>query len=375
MASLCVEYLTLQCFDPNCPQQDLEIYVLSGQYGFLDYAYAYWSRHLEGTLADQQVPEAPQELLEAVSLFVELHWSSPDMEVSVPRFLKQRLKSLESADNFDKIAAAVQIARTRLLPSAGPIFSSDQVEVQFERVLIQIRGALERVLSSETDILWKDRFQQMYGSNYFKCPRVNCVWFYNGFPTKEKRDDHVQRHERAYFCSYSGCHVAELGCTTLKELQKHEAKYHGTMDFDGDDEDEFPEQLPEKVSFDCEICGAVFTRKHTLKNHTRIKHSDSSARTFLCSTCGKGFARKGDLKRHDDTAHSDASKFTCGGSLSDGTPWGCGREFNRGDILKRHWDSAKGKACLLPKKQEEEALQSSTATPQGQGTGTPSASQ
>ncbi|KAF2691375.1 hypothetical protein K458DRAFT_288604, partial [Lentithecium fluviatile CBS 122367] len=182
--------------------------------------------------------------------------------------------------------------------------------------------------------------------------RVNCVHFYNGFATQLERNEHVLLHERAYYCSFSGCHMSKFGHATLKELQKHEVDYHQTIGLDDDDE-EYPEIPPEKVTFDCELCDATFTRKHNLKNHIRLKHSGPNIESFLCPTCGRRFARHGDRTRHESTAHSKANKFICGGTLSNGTGWGCGRAFNRWDVLNRHWKSEKGKACILSKREQE----------------------
>jgi DNA-directed RNA polymerase subunit RPC12/RpoP len=362
---LCVGYLCFPCFDIANRQDAIQLYLSRGHYGLLDYAYAYWSRHLDKALSVQPTEDTINEMVESVSLFVDMYWNNLEVSVSVPRSLMNRLQPLQRAENFQNIASTVHQARQQLHVVTN--ISTDQQLLTLVRVLNQVRAAVEEEALSTSD---PEMFKQMYGTDVFKCPRVNCIRFYEGFPSRQERDEHVPKHERSYFCSFSGCHMATLGCATLKELQKHDADYHGTMTLNDDDED-FPEMPPEKTSFDCETCKATFTRKHNLKNHIRIKHTSTNVESFLCSTCGKKFARLGDRTRHESTAHSDAKKFICGGALSNGTPWGCGRVFNRGDVLSRHWKSEKGKACILPK-QEEEALQTSISTPVHQDLDTPS---
>jgi hypothetical protein len=58
--------------------------------------------------------------------------------------------------------------------------------------------------------------------------------------------------------------------------------------------------------------------------------------------------------------------------LKNGTPWGCGHDYTRADMLNRHWKSVKGKACVLPKQQEEEAeVASSSGSAQPSNASTP----
>lgn len=156
--------------------------------------------------------------------------------------------------------------------------------------------------------------------------------------------------------------MAILGCTTLRELHRHENEYHGSFNLD-DDEQEYPEMSPEKTSFQCTQCDAKFTRNNNLKIHMR-KHIAPNEKAFICPQCGKSFARLGDRTRHESTTHSSAKIFACGGTLQDGTPWGCGREFNRGDMLNRHWKSEKGKTCISAKQKEEadDAISTSRST-------------
>lgn len=294
-------------------------------------------------------------LAEAAGIFVDTHWIEGKTKTVVPKSVLDRLKPLETGPNFEKIASASYLARRQLHTSMKT--STEEQVLDLGQVMKMIRDCLE-VMSSTTEA--PEKFQQMYGSHVYKCPRLSCVHFYNGFATSRQRDDHVPKHERSYFCSFLGCPFATLGCATLKDLQKHETDFHGTISLD-DEDAEFPEMPPEKSSFDCDTCGATFTRKHNLKNHTRLKHSGPNIESFICTTCGKRFARQGDRTRHESTSHSSAKKFACGGVLKNGSPWGCGREFNRGDVLSRHWKSEKGRACIRPK-QEEEELETPTST-------------
>ena len=62
---------------------------------------------------------------------------------------------------------------------------------------------------------------EAYGTMLFKCPIISCTRFYQGFATRQQRDKHLRRHERAHKCTYEGCDYRELGFPTEVELRKH----------------------------------------------------------------------------------------------------------------------------------------------------------
>ena len=354
LALLCVGYLSLPGFDQDIHHSDIRALVFQGYYCFLEYAFAYWGRHVERTILSQKNngEEANCELAEAIEVFIDMHWIEPPNMIPTPKSILDTTRNLERRQNLSKIACAVHMTK-RQLHAVGKQSPEEQV-LSLHRTIERVRSALEECSLSlhNTDV-----FEEMYGLDVFRCPRLNCTRFYNGFPTRELRGEHVLKHERSFFCSFPGCHFAILGCSTLKELQKHENEAHGTLDMD--DDNDFPELPPQKTSFDCGKCDATFTRKHNLKIHMR-SHDAPNERKFVCATCGKGFARQGDRTRHQSTHHSEARTFTCGGKLKNGTSWGCGTTFNRADTLSRHYKSEKGRACKLPLEEEEAEIESST---------------
>jgi hypothetical protein len=348
LALLCISYLGFEGFDLSNDDIDLSDYVPSGYYGFMDYAYAYWSRHLDACLRLQQCKDTIADLSEVAEVFIDLHWTQPQTKTVIPKSFLARWELLKDNRNFDKLVLAGYVAHRQLIASTA--HAPNMQVLRLHSNLTEIRDCLE-VMGSPVNTT--EKLRSMYGKEIFKCPRVNCVRFYSGFGSKQQRDDHVPKHERSFFCSVPACAMALLGCVTLKELQKHETEYHGMIDLD-DDEGGYPEPLPEKVSFDCRQCGAKFTRNNNLKIHMR-SHYAPNEKKHVCPTCGKSFNRNGERTRHIATTHSNAKSFVCGGVLKDASSWGCGHYFTRGDMLKRHWKSAKGKACMLRKQQEEEA--------------------
>ncbi|KAF2848794.1 hypothetical protein T440DRAFT_490948 [Plenodomus tracheiphilus IPT5] len=331
LALLCIGYLSFEGFDHN-DDVDFAEFVPSGYYGFLDYAYAYWSYHLDACLRTRPSKDVVREISEAASVLIDMQWVDPPTRTKVAPSLLKRWSILEDNGNLDKLILAGYLAQRQL--RVFTMQSSNDQALRLHETVAEIRMEIERVSIGPGTM---PKFQLMYGTAIFKCSQVSCARFYNGFVSKQLRDEHVTKHERSFFCSFSGCAMTLLGFSTLKELYKHETDYHGTLSFDELDEPEYPE-LP--TSFDCNQCGAKFTRKHNLKIHMRT-HNAPNKKSFICSQCGKPFARLGDRTRHETITHSDAASFACGGLLKTGTPWGCNREFARRDDLKRHWKSCK----------------------------------
>jgi hypothetical protein len=286
LTSLCVGYLTFPGFEAHVEQSEIRDYLSLGYYGFTEYAYAYWSRHLEKTTSVQVSPDKLNELSEDVDVFVDMHWIEPQCKVPIPKSILERLKPLRQTRNFEKIASAAYTTRKKLNLSSK--FSRNDEVLDLGGAVEKIRLSLEEMVASTID---KEKIREMYGANIFKCPRLDCTRFYNGFSTKQLRDDHVPKHERTFFCSFPSCLTATFGYTTLKELQKHETDVHKYVDFEDDnDEGDFPKLPVQKPTFDCDQCNTKFTRKHNLTIHMRT-HNAPASKEFICSTCGKGFAR------------------------------------------------------------------------------------
>lgn len=349
MASLCVDYLNFPIFQSDLQTEDLDMSILKGDPGFVDYSIISWTQHVENTLLSHSSLTSPlSELEESLAVFFECHWREPTSNAAAEIFPLECVQKLKDEDVRFKCEKS--ILAWRAMCSKHDADSRTHAPNDLFKVLDRIRRMTEE-LADDTSLMPK--LQQYYGTKLYKCARVYCRWFHEGFNSARHLEYHKQKHERSHYCPEGGCYRATLGFVSKADLDKHIKDYHKF----GPSDDDFPEfdqgktkqtQLAgQKRPGDniCHICHKTFSKPSNLQTHLKI-HSKDRVR-FACSTCGKEFVRQTDLARHVST-HFRGKTFVCGGNLPSGESWGCGKTFDRRDGLNRHFNSAKGQNCFMP---------------------------
>jgi len=143
----------------------------------------------------------------------------------------------------------------------------------------------------------RKEFEELYGKRYYKCSRVRCDFFYEGFESKEAADNHANKHDRPYPCPVEGCAMVPFGFQTHKDKDRHVRNYHP------DESDQPPPfvhgqqegRATTEAKWLCDLCGKKFTRQSILKDH---KDAHFGERKHACETCGKKFTRSNDRNRH-----------------------------------------------------------------------------
>jgi hypothetical protein len=362
LSSLCIDYLNL----PGFYAQNIDELIFTGYYAFMDYAIAFWIRHLEAGIIGFEKDEdeiAENEIMrifsESLECFLDRHWASPKSSLPVSKRNSDRLQRFRDAPFYDTLEQAV-VSTRKQLTFYGKM-KKEEVALDLGDVLLKVRSALEAASSRPMNNTARNCFQQMYGTNLYKCSRFSCNYFSNGFSTREQRDQHMEKHDRPFQCTVEGCPTVIFGLTTAKELERHMKDTHGTV---ADQEQEFPAEndlappkelerpvrgLPpaprirERKVYGCTYCSKVFSRNYNLKSHLT---THNNVRPYDCSFCEKRFARLNDCNRHEDS-HTE-QRFTCKG---------CSKVFTRADSLKNHHKSKTGQQCILPTLPERDSEQ------------------
>ncbi|KAI0010504.1 hypothetical protein F4779DRAFT_577169 [Xylariaceae sp. FL0662B] len=344
LALATIGFLGFPEIDSARNKDDVENDVLEGRLALYDYASVCWPIHLQASFPCHDESENLPTLIETLEAFVDLHWSNTMTSLVVSKTLHDSLGPISQSESYEKIAQAVawstkQLSKRGQGPSAGEALDlwhfTSQLRAIFEN--------LDSLLTRDE----KERLQQHYGTKWFKCPRVNCFFYHEGFSTRNEREYHTSRHERPFMCIVDGCHMATFGCVTESSLKTHMFEYHGIDQLDDTD---FPEPKKPVVStskhdaiYACHLCPKKFTRQFNLNSHLRT-HNDE--KPFACPVCEERFTRKNDCLRHE-RGHGER-KFKCLGQLEDGTSWGCKKAFPRADKLASHLRSKTGQKCIRP---------------------------
>jgi len=383
---LCIDYLNL----PALAEAPSESSVLKGEYAFLDYAVLYWVRHLEAGLECISSEDSLlQELAESLEVFINQHWTFPKARFNISNRNSERLKFFEPYEFHEKLQQATVSIRKQL--TFFGTMEKREIALDLSDIIVRVRALLEQTLLCTTNDSTRKDLCLKYGDRIFKCPRFSCQSFTNGFDTADKRDRHVDRHERPFRCTELACPGFTFGFASEYERARHFRDMHSTQTKESEEfpteqdiqadiksyapqdqqlevqpapiivQDPEPEQEPQTIpaqrrsqtkqvkrDFICKYCSKVFTKKYNLTSHLR---SHSNERPHQCEVCSQAFARESDRQRHMLT-HGEG-KYKCGGTLSDGTSWGCGQSFTRSDILSSHHKSKFGQMCLAPYLKEQ----------------------
>ena len=334
MASLCMHYLIFECFGHDLSSEELGEYLLDGSFAFQEYAALHWVDHLESVSSNDLLS------LEDLAFMIDDYTTKygeydRDQEVLLQPSMLDPASSSSSSLQETTRALVNQTRTTRIndegLSALGTLGG----------FMCNVRAAMEQLAGTLTSADVAKEMETYYGPNWFKCPKHPCFYFHEGFPSAKLRDRHLERHERPFCCTETGCSRVRIGFSSEKELKKHTSMTHpdpGALSWKFY---KVKEPRP-RQSFRCTLCFKEFTRSTSLRQHQR---SHTNERPFSCSVCEKAFARSTDCKRHEKT-HSGEKKFSCYGGLSQGWSFGCGTKFTRADALFTHLKTEAGRYCL-----------------------------
>ncbi|KAI0595286.1 hypothetical protein F4775DRAFT_569708 [Biscogniauxia sp. FL1348] len=346
-------YLSIPACTIQSTNSDIQEWASKGYYSFFDYAVACWALHIQAITTNMQSNETGWLLEEDMDCFLCSHWSNNLTDAMVSPAMHEKLKPFCEFECYPKLAQAMVSARKQLsMYGKGPT-ADDPLDLSF--VTSRIRKVLENQPSETGNPQATTQLQEFYGQSYFKCPRINCIRFYDGFNSGDERDRHIDRHERPFNCGIPTCPMVIVGYSTEKTLRKHLFEFHGldpgtNVDFPVPPKE--PKREAGEGKYCCPQCPKTFTRAFTLRVHL---NTHNNSRPHACSTCSREFKRQTDLKRHM-IIHSTTRQFVCTGTLKSGASWGCKKAFRRADKLREHFQSLNGRRCISLFRAEQQAL-------------------
>jgi hypothetical protein len=220
---LCLGYFNLRCLNPEITEEDINAFAMKGSYAFLDYAVQHWMDHLEKWVA--QPPSA--ESIAQMSVFLGKFPKRYELKAALQlRELMSRTKRLSPFSTYPFVCKLVSAIYT-WKQGGYLIEAANQVSLSLMEMVFRVRRVLEHMAtSSARDGALRKRLLNLYGPRIYKCDRLDCMFFHEGFLNKQHRDQHVTNHQKPFLCAHSGCPFMTLGFVSAERLDQHISRYH-----------------------------------------------------------------------------------------------------------------------------------------------------
>ena len=277
-----------------------------GHYIFEDYAVSKWSEQLcamiergtQAQLAEAHDEEAIQEFEDALCEFVELPGAefieSAEEEAKLG-FWREVLEDERAYKQLCAVKAHIHQHSNNGFKTRNKI-SIRAIEKSFTESRKFLEDPKEEPSKQDLSNDQKWLLDTYYGTARYKCSKLTCDRFYNGFRDAKERKSHNDAHDRPFKCDVPECRGYEFGFTSAHDLEKHRSKSHPTI-AEQSETFEFLDTVTAKTAiWPCPHCPKRFTRGFHMRNHIR---THTSEKPFCCTECGKPFTRDYDRKRHE----------------------------------------------------------------------------
>ncbi|KAJ6007433.1 ankyrin repeat-containing protein [Penicillium herquei] len=262
MATLCLGYLSLPGFYGALGDDSVTELLNHGYYAFLDYAVRYWTSHLKSGLTTGVNETSKISMINSLQEFLSMHYRSSGANIEVPEEIRQafRLLQLSQWSNFEQFLQAFHATDEQARTFGESAALNHALDIP--DVISRIRKFLEET-QADSDSILASMTSSFYGVDLFKCPRLSCDFFHRGFRTSKQRDEHISKHNHSFGCSFPGCLRSTLGFPTQRELEKHIAQTHKSVQ---QENQIFPSKKA-RPALQCDKCEEYFYEPKKLLTH------------------------------------------------------------------------------------------------------------
>ena len=209
-------------FDYGLAEQSMQEFIKTGHYSFAEYAIVHWAEHLLSAMSSVDVPSL-ELLAVAIRGFLKAHFSPAASKQTIPKPIEKTIDKYQTYEFHNDLGQAIALLEARKLsnPNKGNVINN----LGLEEILSRIRSLMESMSILEGN---KESLLKVYGTNIFKCPRIDCKGFFEGFLERDECQQHQKRHDRQFYCTFEGCVAAKSGFTSSRELERHFERLHGS---------------------------------------------------------------------------------------------------------------------------------------------------
>jgi hypothetical protein len=226
LATLCLQYLTFPCFasDENTTKGTPRQWMLDGHFAFQDYAVAKWFHHVNAFIdaggeflnGGINMHDRLGEISSAIDDFLTLY-DEENFHDGIVAECKTNCDAFQGRDFFEDLVALASHIYT---------FQKKGFDAQHKVSIKRLDTALQRNRKLLEDLPPKmkqpelEQFRKFYNDERrYKCTRITCSYFSEGFKDLKSRKRHVNIHDRPYQCEVPDCIGAE-GFANSKDLEK-----------------------------------------------------------------------------------------------------------------------------------------------------------
>jgi Ankyrin repeats (3 copies) len=227
LSRLCLEYLSMDCFESGLADRHIQEFITAGHYAFAEYAIVYWSEHL---LSATRVVEARnlEPLAQLIEVFLKNHFYPTPSAQPVPKPIEKGIEMFQPYAFYNNLGQAIALLENRKLSTSKAETSINNLN--FEDHLARVRSLVEKLSSSEKT---RQSLERIHGAAMFKCCRIDCKSFYEGFSNLDDYRQHQKSHDRPFHCTFEGCLAAQGGFASLAKLQRHTQRLHDPSQIPG----------------------------------------------------------------------------------------------------------------------------------------------
>lgn len=306
MAILCLSYLSSSCFRYSAQDMARRLFLNAGYYAFQDYAIAKWEAHLITAIenVDSLDQHDRQKLTMTLARFVEVYETDLNSEKISDKVESLAVQDCRATENCEFYHDLLLIRRHRLNHEEKEIKIRNLVS--FGTLREEMEKSRSAIRAMAEDATPNAKIKKLYGEGLWKCERVTCPYFHEGYDTETSLEQHQNRHTRPFICPQN-CSSTPFGFSTSRDMERHKRMYHPDLLEQTDSFKqlgliEARENREGGPKWRCELCDKRYTRAAILKHHTDSAHL--GIRSFACTVCGKEFTRKNDRTRHERTVHA-----------------------------------------------------------------------
>lgn len=230
--TLCLHYLALDCFEEHPSAVSRSRFAEEGYFAFQDYAVVHWIDHLLALLNSTEITNSVQPGDKGTSDACIIFGDRYSDDLLNPSKEETSSPDRDLYGGMECFPILCAIWRHAKAVRAFSDDRRDKVSLQsLRRSFKDSRTTLEDIFRKFKENRSKmDTLNDLYGTKWFKCSKLSCYYFHEGFNSESSREDHDSRHERPFRCEAEDCPAAVVGFGSLKELEKHKRNMHPGID-------------------------------------------------------------------------------------------------------------------------------------------------